>query len=296
MLRDRERLPGDCGANGSHRGTRSPARPRTRGAVPSWEESDKCGGRARGSLPGQRAAGPARPRPRPLPRGAGPSHGFPLRSRQPCGPAPGPRLGGDRLSNLTRNFPIAGPAGTARGKGDPRAPRTPRAPLGPPEPARGPRAAPHPAPARTGGATATPGKIPPQNPGTGAEGGKWGKQEPGAPTCKLPDGPLPPPPPNGFKSLRAATVSAALQAGAGISALAFPAPSPTPSAAAGGAPLPWRRGDPRQPPSSGAEAGTSALAFPGPGVAKGHGAVAMATVGSPARRFQLGFLPWWLLA
>lgn len=34
LLRDRAPLPGDCGANGSHKGTRTPARPRTRGAGP----------------------------------------------------------------------------------------------------------------------------------------------------------------------------------------------------------------------------------------------------------------------
>lgn len=135
------------------RGERFPQRDPHSGAAPNPGRRSRRGRKVTSAGAALAGPFPARGRrgPRGRGRGAGPSHGFPLRSRQPCGPAPGPRHGGDRLSNWTRNFPIAGPAGTARGKGAPRALHKPRAPLGPPEPARGPRAAPHPhQPARAG--------------------------------------------------------------------------------------------------------------------------------------------------
>lgn len=164
---------------------------------------------------------------------------------------------------LTQNFRIPRPARPSLRKRDP---GTQRAPLGPREPARGlrgdapPRTSPH----------GRAGRPPPQakfHPRTRAQGlgGENGKNKNLAPlhasfprgrrrrrrqTVSNPCGPPRSPPP--------------CRPGAGISALAFPAPFPTPSAAAGGAPLPWRHGDLRQPPSGSSEAATSGPRVPRP--------------------------------
>lgn len=91
------------------------------------------------------------------------------------------------------------------------------------------RATPLPERARTGGAAALPRKIPLENPGVGAGRGNSGSREPGAPTCKLSGRPRRrrhlSHRKNGFKSLRAVAVAAALSSsGAGTSAPSFPAP------------------------------------------------------------------------
>lgn len=182
---------------------------------------------------------------------------------QPCGPTSGPRPA-DQLHPSSKLYPeLSGNGFHPQVESQRSAPRRPnptlntpphphphppagRAPHRPCERARGlrgdapPRTGPH------GGAAALPRKIPLENPGVGSGRGNSGSREPGAPTCKRSGRPRRRRHlrhrKNGFKSLRAAAVAAALAAqGRGLPRPHSPPPSHPAARDLRAAPLPWRR-------------------------------------------------------
>lgn len=252
--------------------------------VPLWEESDKCRVACPEALPGHRGqpwASEAAPP-------AGPTRGFP--PEPPALPSGSWTRHVDRLSNLTQNFPSPRPARTSLSQGDP---RTQRAPRGPREPARGLRgdAPPCTSPHGRGGRHPRQNSTP--EPGDRGWGGKMGKTRTWRPYMQA-------------SRCAAAAVAAAkrFQILAGRQRLRRPAGrgrgfprshSPPPFPPLRRRPAARRcHGDPGTYDSHRPAVRRQrlpALAFLGPSVAKGHSAVAMATVGSPARRFQFVFLP-----